>query len=1388
MIVEPTRIHLIGICGTGMGGLAGLLKSAGHVVSGSDVDTYPPMSEVLATLGIPVASGFAAENLDAAKPDLVVVGNTVNVEVRAAKERGLQVLSFPEALAAFFLADRKPVVITGTHGKTTTTALLAWILSHAGRDPSFLIGGTPGNFGAGFRLGAGPLFVVEGDEFRSSPWDARPKFLHYGAAVALIHNIEFDHADQYANLEHVKGAFRDLVRTLPSDAILAASWDSPAVREVAANALCRVVSYALHGPADWCAADIRHVPGGTEFSLLYGQERWDRLFVPLFGEHNVQNAVGASVVAAELGVAEDEIRAALASFKGVRRRAELVAQVNGITVIDDFAHHPTAVGVTIRGVRLAYPNRRLWAVFDPRTYTSRTNLLAAETVEALSNADLVLIAEPAPLDLLAPDKRLSVRSVADALVERGISARVEPDTDAILKRLGEEARNGDVVLLLSPGAFGGLRERLPAALESSGRTPSRVRRAISSAGATDAADATGGQAETLPDRIHRAFEARVEAAPDRVALHAGTEALTYEELNARANRLAHRLRTLGAGPGARVGVMLRRSPDATAALLAVLKTGSAFVPLDPAYPRDRLEFMGRDSDAMYLVTRRSDLAYSPEGRVHVVLLDDERALADEPEGNPDPETTAGDLAFVIYTSGSTGLPNGVMGSHAAVMNRFRWMYRRYPFRAGEVSSGRTPLSFVDSVWETFGPLCAGVPTCILPDAVTTDPARLIALLASNSVTRLTLVPSLLDALLYVRPDMPSRLPALTHWTLSGEAFPRNLAERLRAGRGNVEPALTILNLYGSTEVAADATSYEVRGDEAGAIIPIGQPIDGVTTYVLDGRQRPVADGDPGELYVGGACVSPGYFGRAELTRRRFFPDPFAAETDARMFKSGDRVRRIGERGLEYLGRLDDQVKVRGVRIELGEVEAVLATHPKIRSAAAAAQQDEHGSRRLVAFVVPIGNSPPEGELREFLGFHLPQAMIPSRIVPVAALPKLPSGKVDRGALSHKPLPDPGVLAAAAGEDSDRDGTVDRELERRLAKILAEALKLDHIEPTDDFFAFGGDSLAALHVVMAIEAEMGISVPPGRLMEASDARSLARYLRSTEDGPELVPLQPEGTRSPIFFFHPLGADLLVYRALVLALGRDQPSYGLPPPGIDLPNRPLLRIEDFAADYIRRIRSFQPSGPYHLAGFSAAATTAFEVARQLREAGHEVGLLAVLDHPAPGSSYSSVRGLLTPRGLATLLGETLPARMGRFVAIPRREKLPRLKVAAVAEFWAARRSMERLLRKRKGDGAPSRRPPPWFRDLLRQIPEPQRVEFQRHRDALARYAPASYEGRVTLFRVRGHALWSSQDAAKGWRQLARGGVDVVVLPGNHISIMRPPIVERLADEIRARIPGR
>ncbi|MFI5166712.1 MAG: amino acid adenylation domain-containing protein [Thermoanaerobaculales bacterium] len=1396
LAAAPRRIHLIGICGTGMAGLAGLLKAAGHTVTGSDPEVYPPMSDLVSALGISVAPRFAAENLESAAPDLVVVSNSINVEVRAALDRGLPVLSFPEALATFFLAGRKSIVLTGTHGKTTTTALVAWVLRQAGLDPGFLVGGVPHNFGTGSEAGRPPFFVVEGDEFGSSPWDRRPKFMHYGASLALIHNIEFDHADHYPTLQHLKNAFRDLVQSLPREATLAAAWDSAAVREVAGQAACRVVSYAVHGPAHWRALEVAPAEGGTRFRLMRREQDCGHFFVPLYGEHNVQNALGALVIAAEVGVRVNEMRTALASFKGVYRRQEVIAESDGVTVVDDFAHHPTAVAATLASTRLAFPGRRVWAVFEPHTYTSRTNLLQQETVEALSRADCVIIAEPRHADLMSPHDHLSTEGLCESLVARGIPAWVEPITARIVERLVTGVQRGDVVLLLSPGAFGGLRNLLPQALRQPRNSVGRVAtgegagvRRAAQAASVEREEVSDSAAQGLPSRvqdgfIHRVFAAQAERTPGRAAVLTETETASFADLNAYANQLARLLVTRGVTPGARVGVMLRRSLDATASLLAVLKAGGAFVPLDPGYPRRRLEFMSRDADIRCLLVQRRSEVPARDGKFPVVALEDERAvLAGLPTSNLDIETRDHDLAFVIYTSGSTGTPNGVLGTHAAMLNRFRWMYDRYPFHGGEVVCQRTPLSFVDSVWETFGPLLAGIPSLIIPSGVEADAERLIALLSARSATRIVLVPSILASLLYACPDLPARIPSLTHWTLSGEAFGRDLAERLRAGRGSVSPPLVILNLYGATEVAADAMCYEVRGDEVGSIIPIGHPISGVAAYVLDGHQEKVADGEEGELYLGGACVSPGYLGRPELNRLRFLPDPFASEPRAHIFRTGDRVRHTGERGFEYLGRVDQQVKIRGVRVELEEVEASLAAHPSVRTAVATLQKPEDGGDRLVVFFESTGQAASERELREFLGARVPLAMVAERIVPVTALPRLPNGKLDRHALSTAHVPRAEAPPAASDGAPPQGGTANDTLEIRLVGILAAALQCDHVSVTDDFFTLGGDSLAALSVVCEIDRELGISLPMGSLIEAPSARALARRLRSGEaKWPSLVPLRAGGLHPPIFFCPGLSGDVTGYQALALALGPGRPSYGLRAPDLDPSNAPSWELEDLAAVCVRAIRTVQPVGPYHVGGHSAAATTAFEVARQLQEGGHKIGLLAVLDNPAPKSSYFRISRLLRPRAMATLLSETLPVYVRDFLAATTDEKLFRVS----NWVWWIGKGLRRGLgelgllgKKTVREVSPGR-----HREIDR-LPVRLRPRILGHREALARYMPSPFDGRVTLFRTRGHWALSSQDAEMGWGELARGGVEVILVPGRHMSMMRSPVVERLGAELEARL---
>jgi UDP-N-acetylmuramate: L-alanyl-gamma-D-glutamyl-meso-diaminopimelate ligase len=480
--VDPStvrRIHLLGVAGTGMGAFAGMLQAAGREVTGSDQNVYPPMSDMLRRWGIPILTPYAAANLDLVKPDLVVVGNVirrVNPEATEARARRLPQTSFPAALGGFFLRDRHSVVVTGTHGKTTTTALLGHVLAAAGRDPSFLVGGVARNYDASFRLGGGPHFVVEGDEYDTAYFDKGPKFLHYRPRTAILTSVELDHADIFRDLAHYEAAFERFVRLLPPEGCLAVSAAYPNALRIARGAAARVTTYGLAagpgraggGDPDYAPADLSFGPDGARFTVLERRRPLGAASLPLAGRHNVENALGAVAVARSLGLDFGEIARGLATFAGVRRRQELRGEVGGIAVVDDFAHHPTAVRETIGAVRDRFPGRRLWAVFEPRSNTSRRRLHQEEYVEALGAAPCVRLKVPEPHDMVPADERLDAEWVAAALRARGVDARAEADVDRLVHAVTEGLRPGDVVLVMSNGAFGGFPDRLLAALGRAG--------------------------------------------------------------------------------------------------------------------------------------------------------------------------------------------------------------------------------------------------------------------------------------------------------------------------------------------------------------------------------------------------------------------------------------------------------------------------------------------------------------------------------------------------------------------------------------------------------------------------------------------------------------------------------------------------------------------------------------------------------------------------------------------------------------------------------------------------------------------------------------------------------------------------------------------------------
>jgi len=455
---------MIAACGVGMSALAALLKQAGHEVTGSDQAAYPPASTLLESLGVQVALGWDPAHLDGA--DLVVCGNAVrrtNPEAVAATERGLPMTSFPQAMEQIFLAGRRPLVVAGTHGKTTSSSMLAWVLTATGRAPGYLIGGAPLNLPSAAELGTGPEFVIEGDEYDSAYFDKEPKFLHYHPAHLLLTAIEFDHADIYADLAAVTGAFRRLVEGLSVEAGLIACSDFPVVREVVGPRPARW--FGVGREAAWRVDDLDD-DGRTTFTVREGGRAVVRVAIEAPGAINARNALGVLLVAHELGLGWSEAADALAEFRGVRRRQEVVADAAGVTVIDDFAHHPTAVAGTLDALRLRYPSRRIRAVFEPRSNTSRRRVFQSEYRDALARADDVVLAEVfgKDSDPIPAEERLDPGRIADELVATGTPCLTLPGPDAIRDHLIASAQPGDVIVVMSNGAFGGLPKLLAEAL------------------------------------------------------------------------------------------------------------------------------------------------------------------------------------------------------------------------------------------------------------------------------------------------------------------------------------------------------------------------------------------------------------------------------------------------------------------------------------------------------------------------------------------------------------------------------------------------------------------------------------------------------------------------------------------------------------------------------------------------------------------------------------------------------------------------------------------------------------------------------------------------------------------------------------------------------------
>jgi hybrid polyketide synthase/nonribosomal peptide synthetase FtdB len=601
-----------------------------------------------------------------------------------------------------------------------------------------------------------------------------------------------------------------------------------------------------------------------------------------------------------------------------------------------------------------------------------------------------------------------------------------------------------------------------------------------------------------PERcLHQLFEDQAARTPEAIAVVAGGDELRYRDLDAQANRLAHHLVALGVGPEVRVAVCMTRSAKTVVALLAILKASGAYVPLDPAHPRERIAFMLEDSRPAVVITDAATRGRLPAHSARQVCLETAAdAIAACPVTALPTAVGPDHVAYAIYTSGSTGRPKAVLGLHRGAVNFLSWLWAAFPFEAGEVCAQKTSLSFVDAFVEIFAPLLRGVPLVVVPDRVEKDPVALIDLLARHRVTRLVLVPSLLAAILETGGELSRRLPRLKYWLLSGERLPDALCDRLHAE----VPGAVVLNTYGSSEVSANVTWARCRPGEP---VTIGRPLSNTRVYVLDADRQPVPIGVPGELYVGGAGLARGYLSQPERTAERFVQDPFAAAANARLYRTGDRVRWLADGTLDYLGRFDDQIKLRGHRIELGELDAVLCTHPDVQAAVAMVREDVPSDPRLVAYVVPRESpGPTAAALREHLGARLPEVMVPSAFEVLDRLPLTASGKIDRKALAARAAPQAPV--AVRERVSPRGATA-----QAIAEIWKDVLGVAEVDARHTFFELGGNSLLLVRVQHRLRAALDVDVTVAELFGYPTIDALAHRLAAVRPAEPVraVPREP-----------------------------------------------------------------------------------------------------------------------------------------------------------------------------------------------------------------------------------------------------------------------------------------
>jgi len=837
--------------------------------------------------------------------------------------------------------------------------------------------------------------------------------------------------------------------------------------------------------------------------------------------------------------------------------------------------------------------------------------------------------------------------------------------------------------------------------------------------------------------VHEMFEAQAEANPDRIALVFRGQQLTYAELNARANKLAHYLRQNGAASGHLIGVYLERSFEMVVALLSILKSGAAYVPYDTELPVFRLNMMLEDSRPVFVLTQQKFKQNLADYAGHTLILDSHCELLEgQPPSNPGSAVQPADAIYAIYTSGSTGVPKAAVNTHEAVANRIFWMQDQYPLEAGDRILQKTPHSFDVSVWEFFWAISYGATLVIAEPGGHKDPAYVAALIGAERITTIHFVPSMLRE--FLDAGNLDRCGSLKRVFASGEELPPDLRQKFYQRLG-----AQLHNLYGPTEAAVDVTYWDCGRPSPCASVPIGRPISNVKMYVLDRHLAPVPIGVAGELHIGGIAVARGYLNRDELTAERFISDPFDSRPGQRLYKTGDRARFLADGNIEYLGRLDNQIKLRGFRIELGDIEATLLQNCGVRAAAVVLREYADG-QRLVAYVVPNHAELDTPSLRLYLRERLPEHMIPSAFVALESLPKTSSGKLDRKA----------ALAPAVATAPQREFVPPQdEIEERLVNLWQEMLAVNRISVTDNYFDLGGHSLLALRLFSEIKFSFQLELPLATLFYAPTVRTMAGVIRDSgvQAAAPVVPIQPNGTKPPIFCIGALNGEVILFRRLALELGPDQPIFGLQP--FSMVDR-LSTVETLAASYIEQLRQWGEPRPFCLLGYSFGGLVAVEMAYQLAKAGAEPPLVALID-----SAYL--------QGCKSL--ESWSERMRRY-----RYHLNHIVYGAAGLRHLLNRLRSRYFRTihrvstRLGVGVPRIASDISGRQLL----------------AAESYRAKPYAGRVCLFKAESRPEFFGADPDLGWGGLL-SELQIEEVPGDHGTINTGVNLKVLSRKLKAAL---